>query len=139
MTAVIDFDDALYQKVISDERLSALLSGRKFYSSKPADGSKLPYIQLGSINEDNASVFNGYGNTGLIRIKIFAEARSKALEIYKHLNRVLNRKVIDLSNNVLLRGELVLNNVMEEPNDLEVTQINCTYSFLTRVFNDEEA
>lgn len=131
-TALGDIDKALYQSVISDDGLTTLLGGEKFFDNSPPQGTVAPYIHLGDGTENKENVFNSNGNIGATRIHIWAESRKKANEIYKHLNRILDAQPLTLDDNVLIRGDLVLSTTMRDPDDPKLTHIVAVFSYTTR-------
>jgi len=135
-TAVADLDKAFYEVVTTDEVLRTILAGKMFYDAQPPQGSQIPYINLGTTGETIRNVFNGAGNIGTIRLHIWATSRKKALEIYKHLNRLLNRVELILDDNVLVQGETSLNTIMRDPDRADIIHASMIYSFVTKEIPD---
>lgn len=103
MSAIPAINKALYQRLIADLQLAALLTGRKVYSGMADGYPSGAYIVLGSDSEIREGALGQTGYRDETEVRIFMPtpegqpvSKLMALTIYEHTARILDGVPFDL-------------------------------------------
>lgn len=90
----------------NDGTLTTLLAGDRVYADgEQGEGAALPFILLGSSQENAEDSYGRGGNDGTLMITVHASSKKSALAIGEHVNRLLHGVAITISGHVYVDAE----------------------------------
>lgn len=90
----------------ADGALTDLLAGDRVYADgEQPEKATLPFILLGTSEENADDSYGRDGNEGALAITIHASSKRTALEIGEHVNRLLHHVAITISGHVYIDAE----------------------------------
>lgn len=122
MSAAWPLDVAVAAALTGDGTLAALLAGDKLYSLVAPKDSPFDYLVLGDGPEDQFRTFGRQGHANDLALHIWSRTDQKkgVLVIYDHIERILDRKIIALTGNTMVRMATRLQTILADPDGITV-------------------